>query len=229
MKVISRNFPGVFSIRSQGDQNYLATLNFSPGIDVYGERLIIDEGREYRLWNPYRSKLGAAIQRGLLYLPIKPGYEILYLGAASGTTVSHISDIIGSSGHIYCIEFAPRPLRRLINRVGRFRMNVSPIAADARFPESYRTYVGNVDTIYCDIAQPDQAKILSKNAVIYLKNGGWILQAIKARSINSSLDPLKIYSNEISILKKEGYQIEEIIHLNPFDKDHVMILGQLGL
>jgi fibrillarin-like pre-rRNA processing protein len=226
MKIISRNFPGVFSIRRK-DKNYLVTRNISPGIDVYGERLIIDGGQEYRLWNPYRSKLSAAIQRGLQKLPIKPGYKILYLGAASGTTASHISDIIGISGHIYCVEFAPRPLRRLINRVGRFRVNVSPISADARFPESYKTYVENVDTIYCDIAQPDQAKILSKNAVLFLKYGGWILQAIKARSINSTLEPSKIYCNEMSILKKRGFQIEEIIHLYPFDKDHVMILGQL--
>jgi fibrillarin-like pre-rRNA processing protein len=226
MKVISANFPGVFSIRTKA-KKYLATRNISPGTDVYGEKLIIDEGREYRLWNPYRSKLSAAIQRGLLNLPIKPEYKILYLGAASGTTVSHISDIIGSNGHIYCVEFAHRPLRRLINRVGRFRTNISPIAADARFPESYRTYVEIVDTIYCDIAQPDQTKILIRNADLYLKHDGWILQAIKARSINSTLDPTKIFNKEISFLKREGYRIEEIIHLNPFDKDHVMILGQI--
>jgi rRNA 2'-O-methyltransferase fibrillarin len=50
---------------------------------------------EYRVWNPFRSKLGAAILGGVDQIHIKPGAKVLYLGAASGTTVSHVSDIVG--------------------------------------------------------------------------------------------------------------------------------------
>lgn len=50
---------------------------------------------EYRAWNPFRSKLAAAILGGIDQIHIKPGAKVLYLGAASGTTVSHVSDIVG--------------------------------------------------------------------------------------------------------------------------------------
>ena len=50
---------------------------------------------EYRVWNPFRSKLAAAILGGVDKIHMKPGAKVLYLGAASGTTVSHVSDIVG--------------------------------------------------------------------------------------------------------------------------------------
>lgn len=50
---------------------------------------------EYRAWNPFRSKLAAAILGGIDQIHIKPGAKVMYLGAASGTTVSHVSDIVG--------------------------------------------------------------------------------------------------------------------------------------
>lgn len=50
---------------------------------------------EYRIWNPFRSKLAAAIMAGIEDVWIRPKSKVLYLGAASGTTVSHVSDIVG--------------------------------------------------------------------------------------------------------------------------------------
>ncbi len=50
---------------------------------------------EYRVWNPFRSKLAAAILGGVDQIYMPPGSKVLYLGAASGTTVSHVSDIVG--------------------------------------------------------------------------------------------------------------------------------------
>ena len=50
---------------------------------------------EYRVWNPFRSKLAAAILGGVEKIHMMPGAKVLYLGAASGTTVSHVSDILG--------------------------------------------------------------------------------------------------------------------------------------
>eukprot|EP00493_Phyllostaurus_siculus_P025903 UN26248 len=49
----------------------------------------------FRVWNPYRSKLGASVLNGIKKIPVAPGMKVLYLGAASGTTVSHVSDIVG--------------------------------------------------------------------------------------------------------------------------------------
>jgi fibrillarin-like pre-rRNA processing protein len=219
-------FDGVYQVILEDGSRRIASKNLAPGRDVYGERLIKYKDAEYRVWDPYRSKIAAAIIKGLKDLPIKAGFKVLYLGAASGTTASHVSDIVGEEGHVFCIEFAPRPLKELIDNVCKYRSNMSPILADARFPEKYANLVEKVNMIYCDIAQPEQAQILANNAKIFLKRGGWIMLAIKARSIDVTKEPDEVYEREITILEKNGFQIHQVIHLEPYDKDHAMILAQ---
>ena len=205
----------------------VATKNLALGKTVYGERLLQFEGEEYREWDPYRSKLAAAIRKGLKQIPIQPKMHVLYLGAASGTTASHVSDIVGQEGIVYCVEFSPRATRDLL-RVCESRSNMIPILADARFPEKYRMFIGPVDVIYQDIAQPAQAIILVDNAKVFLKNKGFAILAIKARSIDSSKEISKIFSEEIDILKENCFVVEKNIEsLKPFDKDHCMVIGQL--
>ena len=128
-------FPGIFRMETESG-DLLATRNLTPGLTVYGEQLIRSGGEEFRSWNPFRSKLAAAVVKGLGEIPLTPGDKILYLGVASGTTCSHISDIVGSQGHVWGVDFAPRPMRDLIERVSRHRGNVSPIMGDARRPSS---------------------------------------------------------------------------------------------
>jgi len=219
-------FPGVYWTIMEDGTRKLATKNLAPGRTVYGERLIHFKGVEYRLWDPYRSKLAAAILKNLKTVPIKPGHKVLYLGAASGTTASHVSDIVGEDGHVYCVEFAARAIRELVNNVCAFRPNMSPILEDARMPEKYAMLVEKVDDIYCDIAQPEQAKILADNAQLYLKSGGWIMLAIKAQSIDVTKEPSEIYKREIKTLEKRGFEIKEIVHLEPYDKAHAMIVAK---
>ena len=93
MKEISH---GIFS-----DNGKIFTLNMRPGQKVYGEPLVKNGKKEYREWIPYRSKLAAAIKKGLKKIPIKKGMKILYLGSATGTTPSHLSDIVGEEGIIF--------------------------------------------------------------------------------------------------------------------------------
>jgi len=221
-----RLFEGVFQVLLEEKSFRLATLNLSPGRNVYGERLVRIGDAEYRLWDPFRSKLAGAILKGLKHLPIKPGSRVLYLGAASGTTSSHVSDIVGSDGYVYCVEFAPRSIRDLINNVCRFRGNMAPILADARFPSQYASMVQNVDVIYCDVAQPEQAKLLVDNAEVFLKAEGWVILAVKSRSIDVTKDPSKVYEQEINVLKERGFEISEVIRLEPYDKDHVMVVAK---
>jgi fibrillarin-like pre-rRNA processing protein len=216
-------FPGVFLVRDAG-QTSLATQNLAKGHIVYGEQLV-EADMEYRIWNPYNSKLAAAILKGLQELPFKPGDKVLYLGAATGTTVSHVSDILGPDGTIYAIEFSSRPARELINNVASFRRNVIPIITDARFPQKYHHLLDEVDALYCDVAQPEQAKILANNADFYLKNEGGVLLAVKARSIDSTRDPTKIYAQEADVLRNRGFKVERTIQLRPYDKAHAMILA----
>lgn len=102
----------------------LVTKNLVPGEAVYGEKRISIEGgvegtkTEYRVWNPFRSKLAAGVLGGLDHIYIAPGKKVLYLGAASGTSVSHVADIVGPVCVAYLparksvLKFAPLILRR---------------------------------------------------------------------------------------------------------------------
>ena len=136
---------GIFIAR--GKEDALVTRNMVPGESVYGEKRISVEGVdgadkvEYRVWNPFRSKIAAAVLAGVDKIFIKPGAKVLYLGAASGTSVSHVSDIVGPEGTVYAVEFSHRSGRDLVN-MAKKRPNVVPIIEDARHPHKYRMLVG---------------------------------------------------------------------------------------
>lgn len=219
-------FRGVYLANLEDGSTRLATRNLTPGRMVYGERLVEVDSEEYRLWDPYKSKLAASILRGIPNIPIQPGHKILYLGAASGTTVSHISDIVGEDGFVFCIEFASRSLRELVNNVCNFRKRVIPILADARFPKHYRIFVEKVDGIYCDIAQPEQARILADNADIFLKKEGWAMLAIKARSIDATRRLSEIFEEEVETLKMRKFKVKSVTNLKPYDRAHAMVVAE---
>ena len=218
-------YKNVYVVELEDGSTRLATKNLVPGKRVYGEHLFKWKDEEYREWNAYRSKLAAALLKGLKELPVTEGQKILYLGAGSGTTVSHVSDLIGRKGVVYAVEFAPRVMRELIV-VADDRPNVIPILDDARFPTRYRVIVEMVDGIYADVAQPEQAGIVADNADMFLKDGGWLLLAIKARSIDVTAEPSEVYKREIETLSKRGFEIIDVVHLEPFDKDHAMVYAR---
>lgn len=204
----------------------ICTENLSKGVDVYGERLIKVKGVEYRVWDPFRSKLAVAIIKGLKYLPIKYGIKVLYLGASTGTTASHVSDIVGSGGLVFCVESASRVARELIARVATYRSNIIPIIEDARKPNAYFSVTGKVDVVYCDIAQPDQTEIAMTNCKMYLKKGGYLILVIKTRSIDVTKEPKYVVDNEVARLRTNGFDVEEVINLQPFDKDHAIAFAR---
>jgi fibrillarin-like pre-rRNA processing protein len=219
-----RKFEGIYLIGREGDER-LATHSLAPGENVYGEEIVKVGDEEYRVWDPFRSKLAAAILKGLVKIPFGEKSKVLYLGAASGTTVSHVSDIVGPKGKVYCVEFAQRSFRDLVNNVSKNWINTVPLLEDARFPNRYRSLVSEVDSVYCDIAQPDQGRILAENLDSFLRTEDEFLMAVKARSIDVTRDPNDIFRQEAEVLKKRGYTIEEMVRLDPFEKDHCMIRG----
>ncbi|MCR8432831.1 MAG: fibrillarin-like rRNA/tRNA 2'-O-methyltransferase [Crenarchaeota archaeon] len=228
MKIVSVKeiFKGVFVVTDELGTERLATRNLVAGVSVYGERLMNFQGVEYREWVPYRSKLAAAIINGLKDIRISEGDRILYLGIASGTTSSHISDIIGPKGIIYGIEFAPRPMRDLV-AVAQKRKNIIPLLKDARKPYEYAYIIGeSVDGIYADIAQPDQSEIFIRNCRMFVRTNGYGFIAIKARSIDVARPPEKIFEEQKKILESNGFRIEEEIRLDPYAKDHIMFIGR---
>jgi len=215
-------FKGVYWI--QEAEKVLATKNLAAGVQVYGEKLYRVGADEYRSWIPYRSKLAAAILKGLKNMFIEPGSRVLYLGTATGTTSSHVSDIIGKDGILYGVEFASRVMIQFKQNVSDRRTNVVPIFADARKPGTYASIVGEVDVLYCDVAQPEQAKLFADNAGLMLKSGGHGYLAVKARSIDSVQEPEVVYRREIDILEKNGLKPIEVLSLEPYERDHVMVV-----
>ena len=213
---------GVYVVELEDGTMRLATKNLVPGHRVYGERLFRLEGVEFREWNAFRSKFAAALLNGLAEQPVREGHSILYLGVASGTTASHVSDIVGPRGRVYGVDIAPRVLREFL-MVADARKNLLPILGDARKPQEYRHVVELVNGIYADIAQPDQAAIVADNADMFLMDGGYLLLAIKARSIDVTKEPSEIYRREVNTLKERGFEIIDVVHLEPYDKDHAMI------
>lgn len=143
---------------------------------------------------------------------MKPGSKVLYLGAASGTSVSHVSDIVGPTGQVFAVEFSHRSGRDLINMATR-RTNVIPIVEDARHPLKYRMLLPMVDVIFADVAQPDQARIVAINAKMYLKQGGGMLISIKANCIDSTQPAEKVFASEVQKLREEKFKPTEQLTL----------------
>ena len=214
----------IFWIKTDGERK-LATENLVPGNQVYKEKLIIKKGIEYRLWDPFRSKLAAAIMNNLEEFPFENKTKVLYLGASTGTTVSHISDIVGPSGIVFGVEHASRVARDFLDRVASHRANIIPILQDARKPKEFFSVFGKVDIVYVDIAQPDQTKIAIDNCNMYLKKEGYFFLVIKTRSIDVTKSPKKIIEEEIEKLRI-SFDILQSIDLHPYDKDHAMVIAK---
>ena len=213
-----------FWVKSEGEQR-LATENLVPGNQVYKEKLVTKKGIEYRLWDPFRSKLAAAIMNGLEDFPFKEKSSVLYLGVSTGTTVSHISDIVGPKGIIFGVEHSSRVARDFLDRVTSYRKNIIPIIQDARQPKDYFSVYDKVDIVYSDIAQPAQTEIAISNCKSYLKNKGYLFLVIKTRSIDVTQSPKKIIENEARKLQT-NFEIIQQIDLYPYDKDHAMVIAR---
>jgi fibrillarin-like pre-rRNA processing protein len=222
MKVSKTRIDGLFQLKRDG-KSRLLTRNKIPGNSVYGEQLISISGDEYRVWDPYRSKFAAAFLSGMHKLPQIFDKSILYLGVSTGTTSSHFSDIL-EEGIIFGIEFSAKVMRKFF-RLAEQRSNLVPILADARRPEDYSSFVFEVDMIYQDIAQPEQATIFGRNAQEFLKSGGDGILAIKSQSIDVSLEPDKIFKNQIKVLEKDfGLEVIESRSIDAFEKKHAIII-----
>ncbi len=209
-------FDGIFKIDGK-----LVTKNLVKGARVYGEDLIELEGEEYRSWNPFRSKLSAAIINGLKTMEIKKGSHVLYLGAATGTTASHVSDIVGEKGTVYCVEVSERSMRDLIKLCG-VRQNMLPILQDARNTGAYADEIGEADVVYQDVAARDQDMILLDNAAL-LKKGGYAYVAIKSQSIDVSKKPELVFDEFLASVSKK-FEVMEKIDIMPYDKMHLFVV-----
>lgn len=199
--------------------NQIATVNLDVGKQVYQEKLLQHEDKEFRLWNPRRSKLAAAIRNGLSIFPFKRDSTVLYLGASAGTTPSHISDIC-IDGKVYSIEFAPTMMREFLE-ISQNRENLIPLLEDATHPLNYQHLIESCDIIYSDVAQVKQTDLFLDNFKLFGKDNAIGIIMIKARSIDVTQNPNTIFKQEKIHLEEGGLKILEEIKLNPYEKDHI--------
>ncbi len=199
----------------------LYTLNKIKGNPVYGEPFVNQNGKEFREWNPSRSKLAAAILKGMEGIKIDEKTTVLYLGAASGTTVSHVADICK---WVFALEFSVETFSDLL-LVAEKRKNIIPLLADATMPEEYFHRVKAVDFLYQDIAQKQQVEIFERNCRLFLKPGGLGFLCVKARSIDVSKHPKKIFG-EVKEQLKNSFRVLDNRTMQPFQRDHAAFLVQ---
>ncbi len=185
---------------------------------VYGERILMNA----RVWDPYRSKLGALYYKGK-GVELSPEMRVLYLGAAHGTTVSHVADYVDI---VYAVEIAPRPMQDLLE-VSRRRKNIVPIMADAAQPEAYATLIEEVDLLYQDVAQPNQVSIALRNSG-FLKNGGTLILMLKTRSVNVRKEPATVLAEAEAGLAGSGFTILASEWLEPYHRDHAAVICRRG-
>ena len=194
---------------------WIGEVLVSPGEGgVYNERMLGGA----RVWDPFRSKLSALYYAGT-GIELTSGMRVLYLGAANGTTVSHVADYTET---VYAVEFAPRPMQDLLV-VAHRRENIVPIMADATRPEQYAPLVEAVDLLYQDVAQPDQAAIAIRNCA-FLKKGGQLILMLKTRSVDVRKEPAEVFRNTLDMLAAAGLVIQESVWLEPYHHDHAAIV-----
>lgn len=185
----------------------------------YGEKVFSG----YREWIPWRSKLAAMILKGYR-IPFSGKEKALYLGAAAGTTVSHLADIL-DEGIIYAVEYAAKPFVKLLE-LAKERENVVPLLFDASKPQMYSGIVEKVDFIYQDISQRNQVEILEKNIEFFLKKEGSFLMMVKARSIDSTASPAEVFK-EVTRRIEERFELLATDSLEPYHRDHIFIHGKI--
>ncbi|MEM3396813.1 MAG: fibrillarin-like rRNA/tRNA 2'-O-methyltransferase [Thermoplasmata archaeon] len=209
-----------FGVYSDGENFY--TLNAVPGVSVYGEVLVKEKEREFRRWNPMRSKLSAMLHKKLKNFAFREKTYVLYLGAASGTTVSHISDI-SSKGKIYAVEISKTPFINLL-RLAEARKNIIPLLADAAKTYTYSPVVQKVDVIYQDIAQKHQVEIFLNATKEFLRDKGTGYLIIKAPAIDSTKKVGEVLKSCMAKIDDSGLTICENILLEPFDAEHCALV-----
>ncbi|NTV23736.1 MAG: fibrillarin-like rRNA/tRNA 2'-O-methyltransferase [Nanoarchaeota archaeon] len=215
-------FENVYFTKDSRGRERFFTQNLTPGLSFFEEDLVRDGGREYRNWEPRRSKLCAGMAKGLSQTGLKRGSTVLYLGASHGYTASFVSDIVGREGVVFCLDFAPRVVRDLVFMCEK-KENMAPILGDATDPKSYAYRVLPCDIVFQDVAQKQQAEIFLDNCKHFLKPGGFGILAVKSRSMDITIPPRQLYAKVKEKLEKETTIVDFKV-LDPFEKDHCIFV-----
>jgi fibrillarin-like pre-rRNA processing protein len=212
--------------RAEEGRFSLWTVALADGGPVYGERILERSDAALRRFDPSRSKLSAALLKADDLPPPAPEQTWLYLGAATGTTASHLADLVGRSGRVYAVEKSVRSFVRLVALAERYP-NLFPVLADARRPEEYLGLVPPVDGLYADIAQPDQVAIVRANAREFLRAGGRLYLALKTASMGRERTAEE-HARDATDALRADFTVRAPVSLEPFHRRHFMVVGRAG-
>lgn len=190
---------------------------------VYGERWVERDGRALRAWGPARSKLSAALGAGWEGPLPREGQRWLYLGAATGTTASHVADLVGPTGAVFAVEKSARPFQKLLALAQRWE-NLRPLFADARSLPADSYAPSLVDGLYADLPQPDQVEIVLRCAQRFVKEPGCVLMALKTASMGRELSaPAHLEAAEMQLAR--FLTLERTVRLAPWHRGHYLVGG----
>lgn len=199
------------------ERGKLHTISES-GVSVYGEPVRKMDQSFVRYWDPKRSKLSAGLKKGLKYFPFQTDSNVLYLGASTGTTVSHVCDVC-AEGKVYAVELSYESFEKLL-ALGRNRSNLYPILEDANLTERFSHFVEKVDIIYQDIAQRNQVDIFNLNAREF-RSAKIAILIIKARAISSRKKEKEILEDSLGAIKE--FKVKQVVDLTPYDKANYLL------
>ena len=203
----------------------LATLNNASINEVYNEKLIKINGKQYNLWNPYTSKLAAAIVNGMEIFPILKKTKVLYLNGAIEKTLSHISDIIGVNGKIFILRDINENSKKFLDNVMNDRTNVFTITRDNGDPAKFSSKTEMVNVVYVDITQHNETEVAIQNCKRYLTDGGFLMLVVPTKKIDFVNNPNGQNLEEIQKLQS-SFEIIQQINLTDFFKEHSMIIAK---
>ena len=203
----------------------LATLNNASINEVYNEKIIKINGKQYNLWNPYTSKLAAAIVNGMEIYPILKKTKVLYLNGTIEKTLSHISDIIGVNGKIFILRDINENSKNFLENVMNDRTNVFTITRDNGDPAKFSSKTEMVNVVYVDITQHNETEVAIQNCKRYLTDGGFLMLVVPTKKIDFVNNPNGQNLEEIQKLQS-SFEIIQQINLTDFFKEHSMIIAK---
>ncbi len=213
-------FPNLFKEQKGRYTSYL--IKTTSAKSYFDERIIKTPKGMFREVDPSRSKLFASIAKGISQLGLKPGITMLYLGSSHGYTVSFLSELL-PDGKIFALDFAPRVMRDMVF-IAEDKKNIAPIFADAFNTDSFKQFVTEkVDVVFMDIAQRNQVEIFLKNCKEFLKDYGFGILALKARSVDVTRKPKEVFKEVRRDIEKV-YPVVDYKELAPFEKDHALFV-----
>ena len=202
----------------------LATLNNAGINEAYNEKLTEINGKQYNVWNPYTSKLAAAIVNGMEIFPILEKTKVLYLNTTIEKTLSHISDIIGMNGKIFVVRDMVENSKNFLEKVRNNRVNIFSITRENGVPARFSS-TEMVNVVYVDITQHNETEVAIQNCKNYLRNGGFLMLVVPTKKIDFINNPSKQNLEEMQKLQS-SFEIIQQINLTDFFKEYSMIIAK---